>query len=339
MGASSFKFQVETNGTHLKPETFKPETARDSEFFGAALEPALLAACGGRLSEIQWFRTDWQRGGALTGYASWNDGSGPRPAVVKMPVPPKEIQWLERLQFERHGHGLVVPRLYESATELGGYDLAWAVMQRMRYGPLDAAWAGAELELLADAAARFYVAARHYPIDQPARLEHWDQTLARSRQAVQEMSLPQPQRWSTALKSLHKTLPVVLRSWSDRPIEDWCHGDLHLANAMTDAPPPAGPAVLFDLALIHPGHWTEDAAYFESLFWSSPRRIGGADVVKAIAAARKGQGLKGDPHWPRWANIRRALLAAAAPAQQTSRPDPVQLQAALGMLEQTLKHI
>ena len=39
-----------------------------SALFGAQLEPVLHQACGGRLSPVRWFRTDWQHGGALTGY-------------------------------------------------------------------------------------------------------------------------------------------------------------------------------------------------------------------------------------------------------------------------------
>src|SRR5690606_39370794 len=34
-----------------------------SDLFGSALEPVLRQACGDRLSAINWFRTDWQRGG------------------------------------------------------------------------------------------------------------------------------------------------------------------------------------------------------------------------------------------------------------------------------------
>ena len=46
------------------------------------LEPrAPQSTCGGRSSpSISWFRTDWQRGGALTGYATWSgdQGDGPK---------------------------------------------------------------------------------------------------------------------------------------------------------------------------------------------------------------------------------------------------------------------
>ncbi|MEO0477538.1 MAG: hypothetical protein AAF085_16465, partial [Planctomycetota bacterium] len=55
--------------------------------FGAALAPILLQLCNGKLADLNWFRTDWQRGGALTGYATWTDETGQHDAVVKFPVP------------------------------------------------------------------------------------------------------------------------------------------------------------------------------------------------------------------------------------------------------------
>ena len=72
--------------------------ANPQEPFGANLEPALLEATDHRLSAIRWFRTDWQRGGALTGYAKYREEDGRDQAVVvKLPVPPGERQWLVRL--------------------------------------------------------------------------------------------------------------------------------------------------------------------------------------------------------------------------------------------------
>ena len=93
---------------------------------GANLEPVLRENCD-RLSSISWFRADWQRGGALTGFATFQDeNDGPRDVVVKLPVPPREKLWLNRLQSA----GDVAPRLYASGDELGGYDMAWVVMER-----------------------------------------------------------------------------------------------------------------------------------------------------------------------------------------------------------------
>ncbi|MCX5659956.1 MAG: hypothetical protein NTW19_09575 [Planctomycetota bacterium] len=73
--------------------------AADSRPLGALLEPALRQTCGGRLSEVNWFRTDWQRGGALTGYATYRDDDGqPQPVVVKLP-PAAELVTLPAITF------------------------------------------------------------------------------------------------------------------------------------------------------------------------------------------------------------------------------------------------
>jgi len=128
--------------------------------FGAALEPVLLASCGGRLSAVSWFRTDWQRGGALTGYATFKDDDDTDHAVVvKLPVPPRERSWMVRLQDA----GDVVPRVFAHGEALGGYDMAWVVMERLPHGPIGSAWGGAGFDLVTDAIGRFYAASADAP--------------------------------------------------------------------------------------------------------------------------------------------------------------------------------
>src|SRR5690606_35892481 len=123
--------------------------------------PALRKACDHRLSAINWFRTDWQRGGALTGYASYETDAGVKPVVVKLPVPPRERQWLVRLQNDAD----VVPVVYAHGQTIGPYDIAWVVMERLPFGPLGAAWQGGAFDLLLEAAGRFYQAASRTPVD------------------------------------------------------------------------------------------------------------------------------------------------------------------------------
>ncbi|MDH3583463.1 MAG: aminoglycoside phosphotransferase family protein [Phycisphaerae bacterium] len=305
-----------------------------TSFFGTSLEPSLLDACGGRLETPRWFRTDWQRGGALTGYARFTpDGAEGRDVVVKLPVPPQELTWLQRLQEENHDLGQIVPRLCASGRKLGGYDLAWAVMQRLEHGPLDSTWGGAEMKLVAEAAGRFYAASSHFDVDAKPRNENWPDVLRRSRAAVREHQLAQGQRWNAALKAVQKKFKKLLGIWDERDTAQWCHGDLHLGNAMTSAPPPDGPAFVFDLAMVHAGHWVEDAIYMEHLYWAHPRRLAGVDLPRLIADQRRARGLPGDSQWPRLARIRRVLLAAATPAEHVRHPSPARLAAALGVLE------
>lgn len=305
--------------------------------FGANLEPVLRHCCDDRLTNLTWFRTAWQRGGALTGYGQYlDDGGEAKPVVVKLPVPPREINWLERLQTDGQDPSPLVPRLFAAGRLLGGYDLAWVVMERLGHGPLDSTWGGVEFDLLVDAVTRFHAAAARHEVDQPPRNEDWPDVLKRARQAIHDHHPPHEQQWNAAIKAIQKKLPHMLEVWDARPIDGWCHGDAHLANAMTRAPAPAGPAVLFDLALVHAGHWVEDAVYFEHLFWAAPGRLDGRKIVKLFAAARKSHGLTVEAHYPDLAKIRRCLLAAAAPLHLNRPGDSAHIQAALHILEQTV---
>ncbi|QNN20760.1 phosphotransferase [Planctomycetales bacterium ZRK34] len=304
---------------------------------GTALAPALVSACESRISPIRWFRTDWQAGGAVTGFTTYKtDDEVERPAVVKFPVPPQELQWLRRLQPDQHEHGQIVPQLFASGEALAGYDLAWVIMQQLEHGPLDGQWHGAEFDLLVNVAGRFYAAAELHPATGEPRREPWADFLKRARQAVRDNGWPEAQRWNVALKAFQKKLKKLMKVWDERDTAHWCHGDLHLGNAMTCHPAPEGPAFLFDLARIHIGHWIEDAVYFEHLFWSQPQRLGDRDIVKLISNERKQRGLRAEPNWPRLANIRRALVAAVAPADPMRAAHPHHLHASLEKLEHLL---
>lgn len=317
------------------PEISTSDSAPDTQTqpFGAQLQPVLLQVCQGRLCAVTWFRTDWQRGGALTGYAQFKapDGSE-HPVVVKLPIGPAEYQWLVRLQ---DADGLV-PRLYAHGQELGGYDFAWVVMERLPHGPLSPAWSGQELDLLLDALARFHHAASRFPIDRSPDPEDWPSVLERARLAVERTACEHPKRWKTALQAAQRNLNHWLRDWDRRPIDQWCHGDVHLANALTRVPAPQGPAVLIDFALTRPGNWVEDAVYLEHQYWGRRQRLAGRKICQLIARQRKQFGLLVDPDWSRWASLRRALLAMGAPAVPRHLADPPHLGAALEMLEKEL---
>lgn len=301
--------------------------------FGAQLEPVLRQQCGDRLSAISWFRTDWQRGGALTGYATWAGGdAAPRDVMVKMPVPPRERLWLQRLQDADDAEP-VVPRLYAQGEALGGYDLAWVVMERLPHGPLGSAWGGEAFGLAIDAAARFHRATdRHEPSGPPLQYD-WDDMLKKARAHIASQSFPDAPRWKAALKKAAKKLKKWRSAWDERPITGWVHGDLHLGNAMTRCDPPGGPAVLFDLAHVRPGHWVEDAVYFEHLYWSHTELLGGHRIGAELAKARKAQGLAVDADWPRLAQVKRALFAMTTPVLIHHDGGHQHIHAALEVLE------
>jgi hypothetical protein len=299
--------------------------------FGASLEPVLRRTCKNRLSGVSWFRTDWQRGGALTGFATYlGDEGDPLPVVVKLPVPPGERLWMERLQnFDD-----VVPRLYAHGDALNGYDMAWVVMERLPHGPLGQSWDGKEFDLLIEAAGRFYVAAREFPLNGAPPRRDWEKIFHEARENIlKEHDVAHEQRWKAALKKVHRKLRDWVRVWNDRPADHWCHGDLHLANAMTRCRAPGGPAVLLDFAITHAGHWVEDAIYFEHLFWARRHRLGGRKLCSLLAHERKRLGLKVEPDWPRLASVRRALMAMTTPAILDLDGDRHHVEAALEVLE------
>lgn len=300
--------------------------------FGATLAPVLLAQCGERLRDVHWFRTDWQRGGALTGYATYiDDNDQPQDVVIKLPVPPRERRWLSRLQDADQ----VVPIIYAHGESLNGYDFAWVIMQRMKHGPLGVAWAGREFDLLADVAGRFYGAASEFKPEGEPPEKDWQAILASSRRCVHTHHLTHEQRWNTALKKAQKKIRTWLKVWDARPRDQWCHGDLHLGNALTNAPASASDskAVLIDFAETHLGCWVEDAVYFEHLFWARRDRLEGRKLCAMIAKTRKAAGLQVNADWPRWASIKRALLALGTPAMLEHAGDPAHVDAALEVLE------
>ncbi len=303
------------------------------EPFGANLEPVLRRASDDRLSKINWFRTDWQRGGAATGFAKFRTEDGSAcDVVVKMPVPPVESLWLNRLQ---PFHGLV-PKLYAHGLSLNGYDMAWVVMERLPHGPMGSTWGGRQFDLFAEAAGRFYAAASDFEVDRPVGQRDWSAAVKHARDAVQNGSTPHGQRWKQALKKAGRELESWLEQWRSRGTEHWCHGDLHLANAMSRVPPPDGPAVMIDFAEVRPGHWVEDAVYFEHLYWGREQQLKGRKLCRLIAQQRKVHSLVVEEDWPRLATIQRALLAATAPAARHLYGDSKQLDAVLTVLERAL---
>jgi aminoglycoside phosphotransferase (APT) family kinase protein len=284
---------------------------------------------------VHWFRTDWQRGGAATGYATFRQDDGrDHPVVVKLPVPPIERFWLARLQDHDH----VVPRLYAHGDSLNGYDFAWVVMERMPFGPLGHHWDGQEFDLLVDAVCRFYQASHDVPVEgPPPPRKDWEAILKKARHNVHESGIVHEQRWNTALKRAGHKLDKWLNIWHAMPCDHWCHGDLHFGNAMTRVAPPQGPAVLLDFACAAPGSWVQDAIYLEHLFWGHPQRLAGRKLCSMMAKRRKALGLPLDPDWPRYAEIRRCLLAMSVPAMMQHEGDPTHAEAALEILETATK--
>jgi hypothetical protein len=297
----------------------------------------LAEACEGKLSPITWFRTDWQRGGAATGTAEFQLGGGrTAPVVVKLPVVQRELLWISRLQDGNDQQASVVPRLYASGDALGGYDLAWMVVERFSHGPLGAHWHDDHTVRMAEAAARFYAGAGRYPVDQAARDEPWEELVDDARESLRVNDVPRRKQWRTAVKTLRSRLGPIVEQWEARDAGEWLHGDLHLANAMCRVSLESGPVCLIDFGEVRCGHWVEDAIYLERQLWAKPQRLKAHKPVREIAVARRALGLTVDEDYPRLAMVRRALLAGTAPKYLKSEGDPRHLEACLDWLERAL---
>lgn len=306
----------------------------DARSLAASLTPELVRACDGKLSNVSWFRTDWQRGGAATATAELTDEvDGPHRVVVKLPVVQRELIWTRRLQGpDGEAHG-VTPRVYYSGDELGGYDLAWLVIEHLGHGPLAVQWTDDSIPRIAEAAGRFYAQAGRYEVDRPVPTEDWRSEIKSAQKKLVDHDIPDKPRWKKAFKALNARLDDLVEEWRSRTGIEWIHGDLHPANAMCRSDDAAAPVCLIDLAEIRPGHWVEDAVYLERLLWSRPDRLRGIKPVKAIAAARRKQGLHVDENSHRLAMIRRALLAGTALCYLKSEGNPRHLAACLDWLE------
>ncbi len=300
----------------------------------------LQEACGGRLGSIAWFRTDWQRGGARTGRSTFRTDDGAEvPVVVKVPVGPTELTWNQRLQpNEKDPYGITA-RLYACGQSLGDYDLAWIIMERFPEGPLFGLKRTDAIDLMADAAARFYWRAADFPVSGEQKREDWNAHFDRAREQCQTNNLPDKQRWNKTIKAAQKNLEAWVTEWRGRSEGEWCHGDLHPANAMSRSNRPEDPAMLIDLAEIRPGHWLEDAVYLERLYWIRPDRIADNPPVKLIARKRAERGLVNGDNYQRLADIRRLLLAGSAPAYLRTEGNPIVLKINLDMLEETLSRL
>lgn len=329
----------------------------DTHDLAVALAPVLRSMCEHRLSEITWFRSRWQRGGAATGFATWQRTDNTTAEVfVKLPVSYTEYFWTSRLGEvnEKDWHlpscaAMPVPRVVAHGMELGGYDLGWIITEKLSGPPLVAQLDKPSILSLLSAAADFQAEAmKHAPLDVCPVPPDWDRLIDKSRHLVREGTIPEPLRWKAVLRRVHKALPMLKSKWRSRPINAWCHGDLHAGNALrrfapnikeTEESRLLAPCVLVDLALVHPGHWLEDAIYFERQHWGHSDLLKGIKPLSHLASLRRDRGLPVDDSYPLLANIRRVLMASCAPAVIDREGDQAYLHAALEVAERFIPQV
>ncbi len=338
----------------MAAESFDGHHAGDQHALGESLGPVVRQICDGRLGPIEWFRSVWQRGGAATGLATWTDariGGVPRPVMVKLPIGPVEFGWTVQLggvefdQFDApESCARPTPRVYAAGESVGGYDLAWVVMERLPGKPLNTRPDGEAFERLIRAAARFQRdAANARPIGTAPNPPDWEAHVAKARQHLRDGVVAEPQRWNEALKRVQKMADRLVERWAARPINAWCHGDLHLGNAMerggAESGLGAGSCVLIDLALVHAGHWAEDALYLERQYWGHEQALCGVKPVSALARARRELGLENGEDHSVIANVRRVLAAACVPLLLDREGNTRYVHGALEVLERVLPQL
>lgn len=312
----------------------------DAQALGSSLAPVVREACGGRLNQIEWFRCVWQTGGAATGFGTWTDNACTQPALVKIPVGPTELRWTVALGES----GRVTPKVLAWGDRAGGYDLAWIVTERLDGQPLSQRLDQNGVRDIIEACADFHQEASAVRgMDETPKRHDWEKAVHDSRECVRTHALAEAPRWNEALRKAQKALPVIVARWEGRQINTWCHGDLHPGNALprisahgTCAP---RPCVLIDLALVHPGHWLEDALYLERQFWGHEERLHGVKPVSALAQVRRSRGLPTGGDYGELAIARRVLMAAVVPLFIDREHNARYTHAALEVLEKFLPQV
>lgn len=321
-------------------------TRHEVESLGVSLGPALHDARPDRLGDIEWFQSPWQRSGAATGFTSWRLPDGQViEAIVKVPVSYSEYFWSTQLGEVDHMWWespsclhLPVPRVLASGTELAGYDVAWLVLERVSGKPISSEMNAESLERLFEAAAKFHAMAGEIKSPSSGRRESeldWPRLLERAEEACRDNPIPEAEGWVEMIGRVRGLLPALLERWGARPIDTWCHGDLHPGNVMTRCSrscPDDRCGVLIDLAMVRPGHWVEDALYIERLYWGREETLAGVDPLECLARQRRVLGLPVGDEDRVLADVRRVLMGATSPAFLRQENDPVYLSAALERL-------
>lgn len=319
-----------------------PALSRGHTPLAHALVPALIDACGGpdRLKHISWFKSDHQRGGGATASADLVDDDGrEHPVIIKLPVGYQEWKWTTRLaELQRFDQRPVTPRVLRSGLELGGHDLAWLVIERLPGRTIGNHMDEPTVRQLLSSCARLQQLCSRVDaasITTPRKTD-WELMMRRSRDALHRGTVLTPhdaQIWNNELKAVHRVLHTLLHRWDARTKHDWCHGDLHGGNAIrTDD----GHVVLIDMALVHTGHWIEDALYFERVYWGNPSAMCGVNPLKDLALHRRELGLSCEGDYGRLAAVRRVLTASCAPALIEREGNKPYLDAALEIIRKNL---
>ncbi|MFO0830656.1 MAG: phosphotransferase [Phycisphaerales bacterium] len=350
-----------TTTTHAPPASTEapgPLPTTDAHALAELLSPALHDACDGRLGQIEWFHATWQRGGACTGFSTFRlrDDAPPVEVMVKMPVGPAELWWTHGLGacdassfIQPTALTRVTPRVLAAGPTLAGHRVPWLVLEKLAGPHMPKHMDAGEVTELIGATLDFHAATQALaPLAPKPPSPNFEALIERSRETCKNHVISGEQHWNEMLKKVQRALPALRGYWERRPINTWCHGDLHPGNAMRRVVTAGGadpgalalksPLVLIDLALVHPGHWMEDALYLERQYWGNADLLHGIKPVSLLARLRRERGLPVDDY-AHAANARRILMAACAPAMIEREGNPKYVGAAIEIIERLLPQV
>ncbi|MBL4590415.1 MAG: phosphotransferase [Phycisphaerales bacterium] len=326
----------------------------DGQSLANSLAPLLQATCRHRLGNINWFRATWQHSGAGTGFSTWTFPDGREiPCVVKLPVGHREYHWTKRLGLvdprdwdSPESLALPTPRVLAAGYDLGDYDLAWVIIEKLRNPPIASEMNEGVMWELFETAAEFQSAAILEESVIDASKEHtthdWAGLIEKGLVSVRKHEIDHEARWVGLLERTQQDLDGLVARWRGRPMNTWCHHDLHARNVMRRLGGESGSrgrCVLIDLAMVGPGCWIEDALYLERLFWGQEDGLFGMDPLGTLASTRQAIGLPVGDDDLALADVRRVLMAASSPAFLRTEGDPSYLNGAIEVLDRLLPSV
>lgn len=202
--------------------------------------------------------------------------------LLKLNVPPDQLWWTRALADHAPEQ---LPRVFATGEQVGTTRLGWVIWERVAEG-LHPGWQGREFDMLLDAGVRFQRVARQLtPAAQAAGILHELRIDDLATQIEQGIRRDAPAPAEQVLRRL-----AADWAWVSAVCEtETCHGDLHMANALSREPPPGGVALLIDH---HPTRmpWAYEPTKAEILN-AEPGRAGCRELVTKQAAIRQRYGL------------------------------------------------
>jgi hypothetical protein len=249
-----------------------------------------LAAWLPRFHQPRMIAPEWTWSDARFARGLWD---GRDEAVLKVGGDPGDRFMTAFLQAGAPG---LAPRHHAGGSLAGTIRAEWMVMEHIPHGPLGPVYGGGEFDLLLEARVRLHRATSDHAFASATP----DHAYLRSRMD----------------RGLSAGAPASLAPLAETFEEEWtwmtevfgtscCHGDFHLANALSRHQRPHGPAVLIDFSPVS-APWVWDLGYLQALVSSAIDRPGSNHLIERYAALLRREGVRAVPE----AELERAATIA-----------------------------